>query len=411
MNKFIESAEKNIRWFENSGVMRPSDGFWGVAERLVALDIEENIRQEIVEKFPSRTMLKNSFAVESRRPDCNFETAILFLLFGKLAQDEKQFATGENILDYLYFRSDMMRSEKHKLPRAWRWSHIILSSDGHWLDDNSWCIILQCVLHHSFPELDEKYHSGKAALTLAGHLHAAAERIMEQLPDEKGEMTDPEKLWIGNFRLPHWGGLSIFALSCIHALSGKPEYLLVIRKYLQQLQRELPGFSTSEFAYAMMGCVAAAVAFGDESAAETARLSRDLLLDAADPESGTLPSSHYEAPAGKKLVDMIYTLNWSLLGLQMFCRFAPEDKAARDLLDKQLTLAMEIQDQTASPEFNGCWRGMFDLEQHSWGGGNRYEGGSASIYSGWTNAPVATALLLEHAGVSLLELSGIQKAR
>ena len=120
MNKFIESAEKNIRWFENSGVMHPADGFWGVAERLVALDIEESIRKEIVEKFASRTMLKNSFAVESRRPDCNFETAVMFLLFGELANDEKRFATGENILDYLYFRSAMMRSKKHKLPCAWR---------------------------------------------------------------------------------------------------------------------------------------------------------------------------------------------------------------------------------------------------------------------------------------------------
>ena len=147
MNKFIESAGKNIRWFENSGVMRPADGFWGVAERLVALDIEESIRQEIVEKFASRTMLKNSFAVESRRPDCNFETAVMFLLYGIFAQDEQRFTTGENLLDYLYFRSAMKRSKTHKLPCAWRWSDVALTPDGHWLDDNSWCILLQCALY------------------------------------------------------------------------------------------------------------------------------------------------------------------------------------------------------------------------------------------------------------------------
>ena len=409
MNKFIESAEKNIRWFENSGVMHPADGFWGVAERLVALDIEESIRKEIVEKFASRTMLKNSFAVESRRPDCNFETAVMFLLFGELANDEKRFATGENILDYLYFRSAMMRSKKHKLPCAWRWSHIILSADGHWLDDNSWCIIMQCILHNTFKKLDKKYHSGDAALTLADHLNAAVARIMEHEPDEKGEMTDPDQLWIGNLRLPHWGGLSVFALSSVHALFGKEEYLPAVRKYLQQLKRELPGFSTSEYAYAMMGSVAAAAAFEYDLAAEIAVMSRDLLLDAADKESGTLPSNHYEAPSGKGLADLIYTLNWSLLGLQMYCRFAPEDKEARGLLDKQLALVMDIQDKNASAEFNGCWRGMYDMEKQSWGGGNLYEGGSSSIYSGWTNAPISTALLLDHAGISLLELSGIKK--
>lgn len=409
MNKFIESAGKNIRWFENSGVMRPADGFWGVAERLVALDIEESIRQEIVEKFASRTMLKNSFAVESRRPDCNFETAVMFLLYGILAQDEQRFATGENLLDYLYFRSAMKRSKNHKLPCAWRWSHVILSADGHWFDDNSWCIILQCVLRNAFPELDQKYQAGDAALTLAGHLNAAVARIMESSPDEKGEMNDPDKVWIGNLRLPHWGGLSVFALSCIHSLYHKPEYLPAIRKYLLQLKNELPGFSTSEYAYAMMGAVAAAEAFGDETAREVALLSRDLLLKAADPVTGTLPSSHYEAPSGKALADLIYTLNWSLLGLQMFCRFAPEDKDAGTLLDKQLALVMDIQDDSPDAEFNGCWRGMYDMEQHSWGGGNLYEGGSSSIYSGWTNAPISTALLLAHAGISLLELSGIKK--
>ncbi len=409
MNKFIESAGKNIRWFENSGVMRPADGFWGVAERLVALDIEEEVRGEIMEKFSSRTMLKDSFAVESRRPDCNFETALMFLLYGKLLRDEQRFETGKNILDYLYFRSAMKRSLTHKLPCAWRWSHIILSADGHWLDDNSWCIILQGVLRNTFADLDERYQAGKAAEVLAGHLHAAVGRIIDGEPDEKGEMTDPDKLWIGNLRLPHWGGLSVFALSCIHALCGKPEYLPEIRRYLERLKAELPGFSTSEYAYAMMGAVAAAEAFNDGLAKEVAVLSRDLIVGAADKETGTLPSSHYEAPSGKGLADLIYTLNWSLLGLQMYCRFAPDDTEARTLLDKQLALVMDIQDDSASPEFNGCWRGMYDMEQRSWGGGNLYEGGSSSIYSGWTNAPVATALLLEHAGISLLELTGIKK--
>ncbi|MBR7121167.1 MAG: hypothetical protein IKC94_02865 [Lentisphaeria bacterium] len=409
MNKFMESAGKNIRWFENSGVMRPADGFWGVAERLVALDIEESIRQEIVEKFASRTMLQDSFAVESRRPDCNFEAALMFLLYGRLAGDEKRFDTGKNILDYLYFRSAMKRSEKHKLPCAWRWSHVVLSADGHWFDDNSWCIILQCALHHAFKELDERYQAGEAALNLSGHLNAAVARITALEPDEKGEMTDPDKIWTGNLRLPHWGALSIFALSCIHALYGRPEYLPAIRKYLQRLKAELSGFSTSEYAYAMMGAVAAAEAFNDETAREVAVLSRDLLLQAADPETGTLPSSHYEAPSGKGLADLIYTLNWSLLGLQMYCKFAPEDKEAGALLDKQLALVMEIQDDSPSPEFNGCWRGMYDMAEHTWGGGNLYEGGSSSIYSGWTNAPVSTALLLEYAGISLLELSGIKK--
>lgn len=408
MKKFIDNVEKNIRWFENSKVMYPADGFWGVAERLVTLDVEDAVRDEIMEKFAATTMRKNCFVVESRRSDCNFQTAVLFLLYDMLAGDENRRRTGENILDYLYFRSALKRPENYKLPNAWRWSDVALTPDGHWLDDNSWCILLQCALYKNFPELNRKYDCGKWAQNLAGHLNAVVQRIVETEPDAKGEMTDPAKIWTGNLRLPHWGGLAVFALSCIHRIFGHPEYLPGIRAYLTRLKAELPGFSTSEYAYAMMGAVAAAEAFNDDIAKETARLSRDLLINAADPASGTLPSGHYEAPAGKALADMIYTLNWSLLGLQMYSLFAPEDQAVKELLDKQLTLVASIQDDSTEAEFNGCWRGMYDMEKGSWGGGNCYEGGSSSIYTGWTNAPVSLAFLLHDTGKSLLELTGIR---
>ena len=36
-----------------------------------------------------------------------------------------------------------------------------------------------------------------------------------------------------------------------------------------------------------------------------------------------------------------------------------------------------------------------------WGGGDRVEGGAGSIYSGWTNAPIALAFLMESSGASL----------
>ena len=35
---------------------------------------------------------------------------------------------------------------------------------------------------------------------------------------------------------------------------------------------------------------------------------------------------------------------------------------------------------------------MFDLTTRQWGGGNHYEGGADSIYTGWTNAPIGWSL-------------------
>ena len=52
---------------------------------------------------------------------------------------------------------------------------------------------------------------------------------------------------------------------------------------------------------------------------------------------------------------------------------------------------------------------MFDMNQNSWGGGDRFEGGAGSIYTGWTNAPVSLAFLLHDSGKSLLELTGFRE--
>ena len=71
---------------------------------------------------------------------------------------------------------------------------------------------------------------------------------------------------------------------------------------------------------------------------------------------------------------------------------------------KQAELLLSIQDRSDSDFFRGCWRGMYDLTTRSWGGGNCFEGGAGSIYTGWTNAPISLGLLLESRRSSLLDL-------
>ena len=61
-----------------------------------------------------------------------------------------------------------------------------------------------------------------------------------------------------------------------------------------------------------------------------------------------------------------------------------------------IELLVSIQDSERSPSFSGCWRGMYDVEKRTWNCGDLYEGGSGSIYSGWTNAPISIALLHDY---------------
>ena len=75
----------------------------------------------------------------------------------------------------------------------------------------------------------------------------------------------------------------------------------------------------------------------------------------------------------------------------------------REGFDKLLALLLKIQDHTPKKQLFGCWRGMYDLNVGAWGGGDCYEGGAGSIYTGWTNAPIAWAFLNELNHKSLLD--------
>lgn len=148
-------------------------------------------------------------------------------------------------------------------------------------------------------------------------------------------------------------------------------------------------YSTSDLAYALFGCAAESVYAG----ASGSRMPLERfagLLTARQQSDGNFPAEHDEAPAGRRLSDLIYTDNWALLGLQ--CA-ASLDSRWESAYSKLLELLVSIQDRTVHSSFRGCWRGMYDLSVRRWGGGDRFEGGTNSIYTGWTNAPIALALV------------------
>ena len=73
----------------------------------------------------------------------------------------------------------------------------------------------------------------------------------------------------------------------------------------------------------------------------------------------------------------------------------PEKPEYRAAFEQSARLLIDIQDSESNPVFKGCWRGMYDLKAGEWGGGDCYEGGAGSIYSGWTNAPISWVLECE----------------
>lgn len=359
-----EAVKRNLAWFRNSGVMNPADGSRGVAERLVRLDGNE-AAEKIRANFPAMTERGSYAVLEHRRPDCNFETALLFLLAGKYFEEKEHIRTGENLLAFL-FRSGLLRDG------LWNW-HSEVAGQEFWFDDNGWNSAVSIAIGRLHPELDRRFGLVDSGRWTAGLLGAGLARCMESAtPLEHGRWPDPERLLLGEPRQPHWGAPPAIAL----LLAGKAD---AAEAYFRRAAPLLETQSPSEHAYLLLAVSIAARLDGRRFFREEAERLLAYLCALADPCTGTLPSGHCEAPGGRGVADLIYTDNWFFAALALH----PETEAFRRLLGTMLA----IQDRS------GCFRGMYDFNAGCWGGGDRYEGGANSIYTGWTNAVIALALV------------------
>jgi hypothetical protein len=382
----------NLKWFQNSGVMVPNNGLWGVAER-VALKGNSSM-DKIYRHFPAWTEFEKYSVIEQRRADCNFETALLFLFASDVLKDGKYRKIAENILDFLYFRSGMLNRfpvEKN-LTGAWFWSHI---GKGFWFDDNSWNCVIPLIITERYPELEEKYEMRKWALMLAENMAEAFMTHFQAADDFKNS-------WSGNLKLPHWGSLVCMAMAKAHTVSRNPLFRKVADAYHKYLDDNKDSFIASEIAYAAIGAGFCCSAFKEDKFKRIAEFFGDNMIKRMEPETGNIPAEHYEAPLGPHLADTIYTVNWALMGFQILYSVNGQEKYRKAFL-KLLDMIVSIQDKSPEKHVKGCWRGMYDLKAGDWGGGDCYEGGANSIYTGWTNAPIAICLAIELSGKYLID--------
>ena len=389
--KMKNSLLRNLNWFLNSGVMLPESGIWGVAERVAVTNGNEAI--EVMKKsFPAWMQYDGYCVIEQRRADCNFETAYLFLLAGRALGETKYYDIAVNLLDYLYFRSGLLnRTQKEYPAGSWNWSHIKRESHVYF-DDEAWCVFLQLKIAEEYPELDKKYGMKSWGMILGEELLTATELVMDKKDlDNVGHWIDASGRWLGRLDLPHWGALACMALAKVYQENHGRKYADTVKRYHEYMASRAEEFIVSEQAYAIIGACAAYRYTGDEYYRKLAERFAHLVMKKMDAD-GNIPAEHYEAPAGKHLVDTIYTVNWALLGMQALAAVSEEFKP---VYEKLLGLILKIQDPSPEKQFNGCWRGMYDMETRTWGGGDRFEGGAGSIYSGWTNAPISSAIALD----------------
>lgn len=400
----IEALQRNLAWFRNSGVMDPADGSWGLGERIVVTQDNEAL-EKTLGAFCASSPYDGYCVLEHRRADCNFEAALLFQEAAEFAGAEWK-ETAERILHYLYCRSGLLMNGAGGVPKeVWQWSHIT-----HYLavyfDDNAWCLLISLAMGRKDPALDQRFGMVAKAEALADRMVRAMRRTFQCYKDDDlTNWRDPDPNgWAGNLYYPHWGSLTCMALAAAYSCFPKKEYAVEIRRYIDFVDENLKTWDVSELCYAILGAAFAAKYLGGEFyQAHLVRLGRELLAR-RNPENGNFPSEHEsETPVGPDKVDTIYTVNWALLAMQCLRRLTG-DAIYADAEEDLLKLLLQIQDTAPEKQFAGCWRGMYDLSTGSWGGGDRYEGGAASIYTGWTNAPISLAICFALRGEALTDL-------
>ena len=400
--RMLDAVKRNLNWFRQSGVMDPADGRWGVGERVVVTKGNTEA-DKITEAFFAWTPFDGYCVIEQRRADCNFQAAWLFLLAAGATGDAADRQTGENLLYYLYQRSGLLMQYEPGSPHGlWQWSHI-RSTPVPYFDDNAWCLAIQIAIARRCPELDQKYGMLAKAKILADKMCRAMRRSYGHVPenmDRNDLWKDPAGIWYGNMYYPHWCSLAIMAMAAAYSLWPEEDWAQEVRRWSEYVDRKMDEWNTSELGYAILGAACAARVMPDGAwyQEHMARLGARLIAK-QDVVTGNFASEHdAEAPAGPHLVDTIYTANWVLPALQCL------GEQGSDAKEKLLQLLLKIQDADSAPQFNGCWRGMYDLQTGTWGGGDRYEGGAGSIYTGWTNAPISLWLLAEREGKALPDM-------
>lgn len=402
-------VRRNLQWFRNSGIMRPDDGFRGVGERVV-VTADNPALEQINRAFYCQTRLTPDVVVlEHRRADCNLQAALLFDLAAETLEDPSCKTVANNLVDYLVHRSGLRRlGETDPARDLWGWSNP-LSSQDCWTDDNAWVTTLLLVLaRRGRPELT------RAGVAAGRALNRVLRPVVEHLRQHGKDVPITNATLHGANLSPHWLGLVTMALAHAAAADPQTDYAEFASAYYECAIEGPPKYeavaraptstglpwTVSEYGYLALAASVAARQFELSAARGAARVAANALVTHQQ-DTGHFPAEHAEAPTAPHVADLVYTQNWATLGLYHAWLLFDGEPAYRRALDRSLEFLARIQDASGETWSDGCWRGLYDTRVGAWGGGSCWEGGQDSIYSGWTNAPIALAFLFDLSGESL----------
>jgi len=383
---YRRSIERNIRWFENSGVLLRPDGTLGVTEWISGPDINGN-----------RIPYGKGQMFAPLRADCVFQSGLAFSLAAKLSGRADRRKVGENLLLAIL---DFQRLGKDD-PRYGLWNTRGRSGPPY-LDDVAWAT-MGCLAGYLYTQRPIFLHrgtlsanssmkafktGGKNGLTLAG-----AENDPYPHPHDRGQLVAS---WLYAYGVTGDRTFLDFALPLVDDMI---ERFPSIPSFLISRSEEATRF--------LLPLALAHVYTGDRRYTDelhkqatylVTRMAECGAIQEHGSNAGTKLSGNdlgLTYDANETITDQLYTTSFAAMNLWIAHK-ATSDKLYLDAFHRVADYLTRIQViDPSKPRIDGGWMRGFDYSLWEYYGSNADESWTAyCMETGWMNAIVAISLSL-----------------
>jgi hypothetical protein len=383
---YLRALQRNIQWFERSGVLLRPDGTLGVTEWISGPDINGN-----------RIPYGKGQMFSPERADCVFESGVALCLYAKAADSARHLEVGRNLLLSVL---DLQRLGRND-PRYGLW-YTRGRSGPPYQDDTAWATI-GCFAGHRYTaepvllhrgllsvkaSVDAFRRGGKDGLALAG-------------ADDDG------------YGHPHDRGQLLASWLYAYGATGDKAYLdsaLPLLENMIERFDSIPVFLISRTEEAARFLLPLALAFaytGDRVFADQLRKQADYLVSRMAP-CGAIQEdgSNARAKAGgtdlgltfntnETVTDQLYTTGFAAMNLWIAYK-ATSRPHYLQAFEKVMDYLVRIQIEDESrPAIDGGWMRGFDYSLWEYYGSNADESWTPyCLETGWCNAIIDIALAL-----------------